>query len=250
MERQREFFEQRRRNEAEALQALHQYRADDELVFRLAALKNNSNKRTVTSNSTRPCTLTPSDARSRNYHINDVNNTHQHVGRSTHGTLEDRNHLNQQQLSAIDKSGNIACGDIRPFCILTDRIEFDTARQYLQRITNEACRVPLPPDSDNDGNGDVIKERSNLKMEGFILTGHDHDSHDQQNGILIAEGSADCVNNDDHNDVEPYSSQSFIPFESFLKLGESQIMQQSRHQQFHRYNNHTHQSHLSSSHEI
>eukprot|EP00529_Nitzschia_sp_RCC80_P003980 CAMPEP_0113519618 /NCGR_PEP_ID=MMETSP0014_2-20120614/43624_1 /TAXON_ID=2857 /ORGANISM="Nitzschia sp." /LENGTH=967 /DNA_ID=CAMNT_0000417365 /DNA_START=68 /DNA_END=2969 /DNA_ORIENTATION=+ /assembly_acc=CAM_ASM_000159 len=236
MNRQRALFDERRKNEAEALHALHQYRADDELVLRLKSnirSSSSSNKRatnatsasTNTLNSSRP---TPPDP--------DVHCA-QNIGRMA-ATLGGKNH-HQPQLPNFSSNAKqveqINNGDVGDgtFCVLTERIEYSKARlSFMQKVASEACQVPLPPEDEDDDDDENEDEDENEDANGNTheMEGGDeqtirsHDSHDHQTGILIAEegtvGSHDDIKNND-NDFDQGSSQSFIPYESFLKLGEA-----------------------------
>ena len=237
MNRQRAMFDERRKNEAEALHALHQYRADDELVLRLKSNNSKSiNNRTVTAtnmNASSTDTLTISD------HFAPQDG-HENIGKmvATRGEQNQKTHVagfssDAKQVEEINNRGEKGT-----FCILTERIEYNKARlSFMQKVASEACQVPLPPDDDDEGDDEIMENDDNRTNqddngisnkhdieEGDEQTIRSDDPRDHSNGILIAEegtvGSHDDVNNNDNN-FDQGSSQSFIPYESFLKLGEA-----------------------------
>jgi hypothetical protein len=235
----------RRKNQADAMEFLHQYRADETITTGRWSLS-------PTKQYSRP------DARASIYSY-DVypTNTKEHSNNTiavTNKRDDDDNAVSLQLPPLIDK--NSIC--------------FESAFKALGIIVKEASQVPLPDDDDDKNNNNINNDNINInKLLSFAEeaarvslpddddTGkegedvdidvdvddndNDNDNHrHRNNSILIIEGEEEEKEAQQH-DVTPFHnhnkssndkvdnnslatttpSSSLIPFESFLKLGES-----------------------------
>lgn len=218
MERQRALFDEQRRHQAEALEFLHRYRADDEMVLGQTSNKakmDRDRRRTTMSGP-----LTPPDARAsssiHSYHHAESNLYHHYHHHHDSGSKTNM-FQGKLEMPHFDSRNNHIMPTIMSEATLDaafiseeDPMRFEDARRKLMELLmREASHLPLPSDDDNSEDTRDGKTGENDKL-------------DDSRGILIADGSG----SEDMGGGTIELSSSFIPFESFLKLGESQIMQQ------------------------
>jgi hypothetical protein len=229
----------RRKNQADAIQFLHQYRGSDETTTT-----------TTTTTSSSRYSLSPTKQYSRpdacasiySYDVYPIYNNNT-IAVTNKRDNDDDNDMSLQLPPVIDK--NSIC--------------FESAFKALGIIVKEASQVPLPDDDDDDdddNDNDDKQNNNNINIDTLLLSfaeeaarvplpddddnDKDKDRH-RNNSILIIEGEEEEKEAQQH-DVTPFHnhnksnidkvdinnslatttpSSSLIPFESFLKLGES-----------------------------
>lgn len=253
LKKQRELFEERRKKQADAIDFLHQFRADDDFVLRSVrrSLVSKNNNYSTTPNSTRRYKLEPRqqpDARAFVYSY----------------ALYPK--LDQTRLSSKIKHDDISNESLslqshtNPPEIIKNSISFEYAFEALELAAKEASRYPLPDDSDVENGDDneyfaasteplddlvectdQISTHSTMAQSSLPGTAINNDcgnngkcgvstaemEHEKCNSILIVEGIDDFVvpSRKSDCDVAADSSAPFIPFEAFSKLGESLVLQ-------------------------
>jgi len=264
LKKQRELFETRRKNQADAIEFLHQFRADDDFVLRSArrSLGSKNDNPSVTPNSTQKYKLEPGqqpDARAAVYSYA-LYQTLTHTSTNS-GTGRQNN---------ISNDASSPSSPTTPPIIIDNSIPFQYAYDVLELAAKEASKHPLPEDSDFENadhddkenleraTGDLnnlveCKEQASTNFDGDDSCG---DSKDDNNGmangtaipstsdkdesnmtsteteygtcnsILIVEGEID----DDDTMSSPKNdchtaTTPFIPFEAFSKLGESLVLE-------------------------
>jgi hypothetical protein len=193
LEKQRQMFVDQRKSHAAAIEFLHQYRADDELVLR-ETIQRHSTGGSVGRKSLSP-SQTP-DARAAVYSSYPTILSYPPTRPNNSGENSNNYPSPLSTIVATDRS------TIDSF-IQASPIEFEKVLVAMQNLAKEAARVPLPQD-------------------------------DEDLPVLIVEAtsaprSCDVGEEPEVQDTPPsdtISTNHSIPFESFLKLGESQIAEQ------------------------
>ena len=153
LERQRELFATRRKNKADAIEFLHQFRADDDFVFRTArrSLDSTCSKHSGTKNYEQP------DARASvySYAVYPIMTQTERVNKA-------KRNDESPKISTLKSSTN-------SHDIITTSICFESAFEALKLTAKEASRHPLPDDSDVDNNND---RDNNFIEKPYILGEH------------------------------------------------------------------------------
>jgi hypothetical protein len=174
--KQRELFAARRKNQADALDFLHQFRADDEFVLRTARRSLGSKHSSASRYSLSPRKLEPGrqpDARAavHTYAVYPI---------LTQTTIQNDN---LQQDCVSDESSSLQ-SPINPPDIIEDSICFKSALEALALAAKEASRHPLPEDTESENDNHAIGSLL------FVIEDRDQTSlPDDNNG---------CVENDDN----------------------------------------------------
>ena len=234
LEKQRELFVKQRQNQKAAMNYLHQYRADDEFILR----DNNNNKATTPTKqqyyhnrtsygsalSTTTSPIREPDARASIYSyypptVVSIDNNHtttsHHYSSASNNNNNNNNNKPQSTPTLTDQSSTtttMSSDDERILRWMTTRA---TAHAF------EAARIPLPDDDDN------------ITMELRNKNNNDHLKDDnevlEEPTTLIVEGNFYGEYDDDETaENAPTSINHDIPFESFLRLGTSQIMDRTQ----------------------
>lgn len=153
LEKQRELFAARRQKQVDAIELLHQYRADDELVLRKAeaarrSLGSRSYKFSARHNVTNGMSLSPSklgrewqpDAKS-SLHSYAIYPTLTPTKNKSDIVMKDTISKDSHRTRSHDVPANI---DQKPIC-------FESAFEVLGIIAKEASRIPLPEETDEFG---------------------------------------------------------------------------------------------------
>ncbi|KAG7351096.1 hypothetical protein IV203_010456 [Nitzschia inconspicua] len=180
LEKQRELFQEQRKHQAAAMEFLHQYRADDEIILK------NTTRRDSRGLSIDSKSVTP-DAKAAQYyyeaHSNDV--PFAVVGSPSKSP---DNHL----CNVVSFSARL---HDPPDTVSPD---YESTRAHLQEMAALAAKIPLPKSFD----------------------GQDGDDDDADH-LLICQGAS--IDEADILFPSPSSNTNNIPFESFLRLGASQM---------------------------
>jgi hypothetical protein len=248
----------RRKNQADAIEFLHQYRADETITVVAAAATTASTATTGRWSLSSTTQYSRPDARASIYSY-DVYQT---------STIEYNNKNNTiAGTNKRDDDDNAASLQLPPL-IDKNSINFEFAFKALGIIVKEASQVPLPDDNDdknsnninNDNNyidnllsfaeeaarvplpeeDDTEKEEEDVDIDADDNDNDNDNDRHRNNSILIIEGEEEEKEAQQH-DVTPFHnhnkssndevdgnslatttpSSSLIPFESFRKLGES-----------------------------
>mmetsp|Transcript_22752 Transcript_22752/g.36861 ORF Transcript_22752/g.36861 Transcript_22752/m.36861 type:complete len:618 (+) Transcript_22752:62-1915(+) len=198
LNKQREILQQEKKNKAAAKEYLHQYRApDDDMVLRFGRRRlrrGNGEDDMMRSRRRKPDAI----ASVYSYHAS-------FLMQFTNGRNEPRNNSSEQPRGMDEfssgSSSYISTSNSTSSHSYDSSISFEAALAALEALVSEAARIPLPADDD-----------------------HEELPNDDEGPVLIVEGEMDTG----AEDIETTMVQSSIPFESFLRLGESQIMEQQR----------------------
>eukprot|EP00535_Pseudo-nitzschia_heimii_P000657 CAMPEP_0197180172 /NCGR_PEP_ID=MMETSP1423-20130617/4872_1 /TAXON_ID=476441 /ORGANISM="Pseudo-nitzschia heimii, Strain UNC1101" /LENGTH=538 /DNA_ID=CAMNT_0042630203 /DNA_START=27 /DNA_END=1643 /DNA_ORIENTATION=- len=195
LEKQRELFAVRRKNRADAIQFLHQFRADDDYVLRTTrhSLGSQDDKRSESRKSAYRFSFPPSqreqerqpDARASIYSF------------AIYPISTQRTDVSPQKYPNTSNESSSLEFPIHPAEIIENSISFESAFNRLEIAAKEASRLPIPEDDDSFGVDDEEDE-----------------NHDNNNDTLIS-GESDCAV------ASQSSAVPFIPSEAFSKLGES-----------------------------
>jgi hypothetical protein len=192
-----------RQNQQAAMNYLHQYRADDELILRdnkpTTPTKQCYNRTSYGLSSTTTSPIIEPDARASvySYYPPAVVSIDGH----TTGHSCSSNHSNKLQPITTDQSSTMSKDDERILRWMTTRA---TVHAF------EAAHIPLPEDNDDDIEVHHNQNSNEVEEPTFIVEGSFYGEYDDDD-----EGGPEKVATTTNHD---------IPFESFLRLGESQIM--------------------------
>lgn len=233
LEKQRQLFQERRKNQADAIEFLHKFRADDDFVLRSARRSVGSK---YDSNSTTPNkinqykTLEPGqipDARAPVYSYAVYPSLNQ-TPQSASSTVKHDTIANE---SPVRKS------DIHIPNINQTSISFKDAFEALERAAKEASRIPLPDDDDDDddfGNDEHLVQTNCIEKPAM----HEDDNQSSPAAEIITDESEFLILQGETDDDNAFSGPSgesdaagdssatpFIPFEAFSRLGESLVLE-------------------------
>ncbi|OEU15770.1 hypothetical protein FRACYDRAFT_240466 [Fragilariopsis cylindrus CCMP1102] len=186
----------RRKNQADAIEFLHQYRADETITAAAAAAVATATATTGRWSLSSTKQYSRPDARASIYSY-DVYPT---------STIEYNNKNNTiAGTNKRDDDDNAASLQLPPL-IDKNSINFEFAFKALGIIVKEASQVPLPDDNDDKNNNNINNDNNYI-----------------DNLLSFAEEAARSSNDevDDTTLATTTPSSSLIPFESFRKLGES-----------------------------
>jgi hypothetical protein len=181
LEKQRGLFQEQRRHHAAAMEYLHQYRADDDVILK------NTTRRDSRGLSIESTTLTTTpDAKATEYSYND--------------TLVDLPFaMDASPSKSCDSTPTSTASSARPYeSPDATSSDYKSTRASLEATAALASKIPLPNSFDEQ----------------------DRDDDDDQ--FLICQGSS--VDDGDQVDFGNNNNNGNIPFESFLRLGASQIV--------------------------
>ncbi len=226
---QRQLFEERRKNQADAIEFLHQFRADDDFVLRSArrSLGTSYDSHSATQNSTSSYkSLEPGktpDARAHIYSYAvypNLNQTNESTSKAKHDTIPDESTPRRPETHVPD--------------IIRDSVSFQHAFEALELTAKEASLIPLPEDGDfstdrkcTDQSG-MQEDASQLSPAAERIT--EESECENCNSILILQGEIDddegAISKQSERDAAGDSSATpFIPFEAFSRLGESLVLE-------------------------
>lgn len=229
LQKQRQLFEERRKNQADAIEFLHQYRADDDFVLRSArrSLGTSYDSHSTAPNSTsRYKALEPGKAPDARAHIYsyavypNLNQTTKSTSTVKHDTIPNESTPRPPKTHAPH--------------IIRDSVSFQHAFEALELAAKEASLIPLPEDGDfstdrmcTDQPG-MQEDASQLPPAAERIT--EESECDNFNSILILQGEIDddedAISKPSERDAPGDSSSTpFIPFEAFSRLGESLVLE-------------------------
>jgi len=201
LEKQRELFAARRKNQADAMKILHQFRADDDFVLRTArrSFGSNNNNYSATHNSTSGYPLSLSklgrkrqpDARASiySYAVYPMLTQIVHASTKEHDDTSNESSLLQSPINPPDINKNSIC--------------FESAFEALKIAAKEASRQSLPEDDDV----------GNEYLETAIKTRHSLVDHIDQ--ISIQGDSNDhSEKGEDENKGKEYTTSQFFADEA------------------------------------
>ena len=225
-QKQRQLFQERRKNQADAIEFLHQFRADDDFVLRSArrSLGASYDSHSAAANVTvRYKRLEPGkipDARAHTYSYAVYPNMSPSM-KSPSPVKHDKIPIESAQSPP----------DAHVPDIIRDSLSFQHAFEALERAAQEASRVPLPEDCDLEDDTDQPGMQEDVtQLSPPVETIAEETDYENGNSILILQGEIDdeedAISKQSECDAAGDSSATpFIPFEAFSRLGESLVLE-------------------------
>ena len=225
-QKQRQLFQERRKNQADAIEFLHQFRADDDFVLRSArrSLGAPYDSHSAAPNVTvRYKRLEPGktpDARAHTYSYA--------VYPNLSPTMKSPSPVKHDK---IPNESAHSPRDAHVPDIIRDSLSFQHVFEALELAAKEASRIPLPEDGDLAGDTDQPGMQEDVTQSSPpVETIAEESDNENGNSILILQGEIDdeedAISKRSECDAAGDSSATpFIPFEAFSRLGESLVLE-------------------------
>jgi hypothetical protein len=206
LDKQRELFHEQRKHQAEAMEYLHQYRADDEIIFKTTRHDSRGRSMGSTITAVTPdaeCSYSSKHITELPFHVPEGNDSSPLLPSSKlpSDKLHNHHHHHHHHHTSVDVERTALRYDYEsPDSTSPD---YESIRTSLEAMAATASTLPLPMSMSFDNHDDCTPF---MMFQGPSVD----DGHLQQPATTITN--------------IPISNIQDIPFESFLRLGASQIV--------------------------